>query len=48
MGIKMCEIEGAGTFWGPERGYISGNFGYMKTIPLTNHRLELKRISKYS
>jgi len=28
MGINM---------WGPERGYIRGNFGYLKTIPLTNH-----------
>jgi len=23
----------AGTFWGPERGYNRGNFGYLKTIP---------------
>jgi len=27
MRIKFCENEGAGTFWGPERGYIGGNFG---------------------
>jgi len=37
MGIQVCENQGAGTFWGPERGYNRGNFGYLKTIPLTNH-----------
>jgi len=21
MGIKVCTIQGAGPFWGPERGY---------------------------
>jgi len=37
MGIKMCTNQGAGPFWGPERGYNRGNVGYLKTIPLTNH-----------
>jgi len=36
MGIKVCAIQGAGPFWGPERGYNRGNFGYLKNIPLTN------------
>jgi len=27
-------IQGAGLFWGPERGYNMGNFGYLKNIPL--------------
>jgi len=30
----------AGTFWGPESGYNRENLGHLKTIPLTNHRLE--------
>jgi len=30
-------IQGTGPFWGPERGYKRGNFGYMIDIPLTNH-----------
>jgi len=37
MGIKGCAVQGAGPFWGPERGYNRGNFGYLKNIPLTNH-----------
>jgi len=32
----MCVIQGAGPFWGPERGYNGGNGGYLKNIPLTN------------
>jgi len=36
MGIKVCTNQGAGPFWGPERGYNRGNFGYLKNIPLTN------------
>jgi len=36
MGINVCAIQGAGPFWGPERGYNWENFGYMKNIPLTN------------
>jgi len=38
MGIKMCVIQGAGSFWGPKRGYNRGNCGYLKNIPLTNQR----------
>jgi len=37
MGIKVCAIQGAGPFWGPESGYNRGNFEYLKNIPLTNH-----------
>jgi len=33
MGIKVCANQGAGLFWGPERGYNRGNFGCLKTIP---------------
>jgi len=36
MGIKVCGIQVAGPFWGPERGYNRGKFGYLKNIPLTN------------
>jgi len=36
MEIKVCANQEAGTFWGPERGYNTGNFGYLKNIPLTN------------
>jgi len=32
----MCVIQGAGPFWGPERGYNRGDFGYLKNTPLTN------------
>jgi len=35
MGIKVCAIQGAGPFWGTERGYNRGNLGYLKNIPLT-------------
>jgi len=31
MGIKVCVNQGASPFWGPERGYNRGNFGYVKT-----------------
>jgi len=33
----VCTNQGSGPFWGPERGYDRGNFGCLKTIPLTNH-----------
>jgi len=32
----MCANKGAGPFYGPERGYNKGNFGYLKNVPLTN------------
>jgi len=31
----VCAIQGAGPFWGPERGYYRGIFRYVKNI-LTN------------
>jgi len=30
MGIKVCANQGADTYWGPERGYNRGTFGYLK------------------
>jgi len=36
MEFKVCANQEAGPFWGPERGYNRGNFGYLKNIPLTN------------
>jgi len=30
MGIKVCSNQGDGPFWGPDRGYNKGNFGYLK------------------
>jgi len=36
MGIKVCSNQGDGPFWGPDRSYNMGNFGYLKNIPLTN------------
>jgi len=30
-------VQEAGPFWGPERGYNGGNFGYLKNVPLTNN-----------
>jgi len=30
MGIKLYANQGTGSFWGPERGYNTGNFGYLK------------------
>jgi len=35
MGIKVCENQGAVTFWSPERDYNRGNFGYLKTVILS-------------
>jgi len=32
----MCENQEAAPFWGPERDYNRGNFGYLKNIRLTN------------
>jgi len=37
MEIKVCANQEAGPFWGPERGYSRGNFGYLKNVPLTNN-----------
>jgi len=36
MEINMCANQAAALFWGPERGYNRGNFGYLKNIRLTN------------
>jgi len=30
MEIKVCTNKESGPFWGPERGYIMGNFGSEK------------------
>jgi len=30
MGIKVCENQVAGPFWGPEGGYNRGNVWYLK------------------
>jgi len=35
MGIEVCENQGAHPFWGPERGYNRGNFGYLKKVFLS-------------
>jgi len=30
MGIKLCTNQGAGPFWGSEKDYNRGNFGFLK------------------
>jgi len=35
MRIQVCKNQGSGPFWGPERGFNSGNFGYLKEIFLS-------------
>jgi len=30
MEIKVCANQEAGPFWGPERGYNKGNFGWTR------------------
>jgi len=37
MGIQVCTNQGAGPFWGLERGYNRGNFWYLKIFSVTNH-----------
>jgi len=39
MGIQVCTNQEDGPLWGLERGYNSGNFGYLRNIPVTctNH-----------
>jgi len=34
MEIKVCTNQEAGPFWGPERGYNRGKFGYSSHKPM--------------
>jgi len=36
-GLKCVQIKGLALKRGLERDFYMGNFGYLKTIPLTNH-----------